>query len=167
MEASPILSSLRPKPSIVKGLATTEGNGVGCRARGGSGRRRRGGGSGLARTPGGVDGVAPASTRILWTYQAILIVSSGCKPADLIILGVPGPRRNERAMAFPGVDSVIGSNSGLAWLHAVLRHGRLRRMLILSRESGHTHVAFPSLVATLIDALAWKCYWNFRSVTIK
>lgn len=34
----------------------------------------------------------PASTRILWTYQAILIVSSGCKPADLIILGVPGPR---------------------------------------------------------------------------
>lgn len=76
--------------------------------------RWRGGGSGLARTPGGVDGVAPASTRILWTYQAILIVSSGCKPADLIILGVPGPRRNERAMAFPGVDSVIGSNSGLA-----------------------------------------------------
>lgn len=74
----------------------------------------RGGGSGLARTPGGVDGVAPTSTRILWTYQAILIVSSGCKPADLIILGVPGPRRNERAMAFPGVDSVIGSNSGLA-----------------------------------------------------
>ncbi|TGZ51577.1 hypothetical protein DBV15_11017 [Temnothorax longispinosus] len=73
-----------------------------------------GGGSGLARTPGGVDGVAPASTRILWTYQAILIVSSGCKPADLIILGVPGPRRNERAIAFPGVDSVIGSNSGLA-----------------------------------------------------
>lgn len=77
-------------------------------------RRMRGGGSGLARTPGGVDGVALASTRILWTYQAILIVSSGCKPADLIILGVPGPRRNERAMAFPGVDSVIGSNSGLA-----------------------------------------------------
>lgn len=77
-------------------------------------RKRGGGGSGLVRTPGGVDGVAPASTRILWTYQAILIVSSGCKPADLIILGVPGPRRNERAMAFPGVDSVIGSNSGLA-----------------------------------------------------
>nr|KAF7425696.1 hypothetical protein H0235_008134 [Vespula pensylvanica] len=34
----------------------------------------------------------PASTRILWTYQAILIVSSGCKPADLIILGFPEPR---------------------------------------------------------------------------
>lgn len=73
----------------------------------------------------------PASTRILWTYQAILIVSSGCKPADLIILGVPGPRRNERAMAFPGVDSIIGSNSGLAC--AVLRYGQLRKTRILSR----------------------------------
>lgn len=75
----------------------------------------------------------PASTRILWTYQAILIVSSGCKPADLIILGVPGPRylrRNERAMAFPGVDSVIGSNSGLVWLRAVLRHRQRRRTLL-------------------------------------
>ncbi|KAL2735392.1 hypothetical protein V1478_003032 [Vespula squamosa] len=39
----------------------------------------------------------PASTRILWTYQAILIVSSGCKPADLIILGFPEPRTYDRA----------------------------------------------------------------------
>lgn len=38
-------------------------------------------------------------------------------------------RRNDRAMAFPGVDSVIGSNSGLVWLRAVLRHGQLSRTL--------------------------------------
>lgn len=39
-------------------------------------------------------------------------------------------RRNERAMAFPGVDSVIGSNSGLVWLRAVLRHRQRRRTLL-------------------------------------
>lgn len=39
-------------------------------------------------------------------------------------------RRNERAMAFPGVDSVIGSNSGLVWLRAVLRHRQRPRTLL-------------------------------------
>lgn len=88
---------------------------------------------GVVTTPGGLDGSAPASTRILWTYQAILIVSSGCKPADLIILGVPGtiaytciiciyiyiyiymynvyvyPRGNDCNGVSRGVDSVIGN----------------------------------------------------------
>ncbi|EGI67123.1 hypothetical protein G5I_04279 [Acromyrmex echinatior] len=59
LEASPILSSLRPKPGIVRARKR-----VGDDGREWSWvpserwKRKRGGGSGLARTPGGVDGVA-------------------------------------------------------------------------------------------------------------
>ncbi|KAL2730498.1 hypothetical protein V1477_016309 [Vespula maculifrons] len=62
----------------------------------------------------------PASTRILWTYQAILIVSSGCKPADLIILGFPEPRTYARSAL---KDIAMGLESGVHF-HVLLRdHG--------------------------------------------